>query len=422
MKIKRFQAPDIRQALRLVKESLGADAVILSNTSTGEGVELVAAIDMDEAAPARVEPPKPAARPPRDAVTARGERVTPLRPPAEHRRGDQAQTMRQASAAFSRGTEREAPRESADVAALRAELAGMKRMLEAGFTSLSWQRAGEQEPERQHLFRRLIGIGIDSAIASRLLRDGPLGEDIEEGWHRALYSLAAALPVVDDNVLDDGGVIALVGPTGVGKTTTLAKIAARFCLRHGKQQLALVTTDHYRIGARDQLNTYARILDIPIRTASSEGELHDTLASLADRRLILIDTAGMSHKDVRLSEQMAMLKAGAQPVKTWLTLPATIQQRAAEQVIRAFRVARLSACVLTKLDESVLLGGAISALIRSGLPLNYVTDGQRVPEDLHPVRAFQLLEQAAAQRAEDDDLSEDYLAMAFAEAGKHAHG
>ncbi len=431
----------MRQALRLVKEALGADAVILSNNRTdGGGVELVAAIDLDEAAPVRAEPASREAE--REAVDfssvlrrerpsrrnapeslPRDEVVTPMRQPSEHRRGDQARTMRRASAAFGATVETTSggSDETPGVAELRAELASLKHMLEAGFSSLSWQRAGEREPERQHLFRRLIGIGVDSTIANHLLRETPIGEDVEEAWRRAIFTLSGALRVVDDPVLDEGGVIALVGPTGVGKTTTLAKIAARFCLRHGKQQVALVTTDHYRIGARDQLNTYARILDIPIRTASSEEELHDTLASLAERRLILIDTAGMSQKDVRLSEQMAMLHAGAQPVKVWLTLPATIQQRAAEQVIRAFHVAKLSACVLTKLDESVSLGGVLSALIRNGLPLNYVTDGQRVPEDLHPARAFQLFEQAAAQLPEDEP-SEDFLAMAFAEAGTHAHG
>ncbi|HFE49050.1 MAG TPA: flagellar biosynthesis protein FlhF [Chromatiaceae bacterium] len=460
MKIKRFQAPDIRQALRLVKESLGPDAVILSNNAIEGGIELVAAIDVEDAVEASAPPRKPAAgsfnnalrqaraqqttsretrpegqapaeRPAHDDVVTdfRQRNKTPVdrRAPStrEHRHGDQAQTIRRASQSFgkpSTGRPGNAPSGDADVDRLREEIAGVRRMLEAGFSSLSWQRTGEQNPERQHLFRRLMGLGISADIANHLLTRAPLGEDVEEGWHRAVHSLASALPVVEDHVLDEGGVIALVGPTGVGKTTTLAKIAARFCLRHGKQQLALVTTDHYRIGARDQLNTYARILDIPIRTASSEEELHDTLESLADRRLILIDTAGMSQKDVRLSEQMAMLQAGSQPVKTWLTLPATIQQQTAEQVIRAFRVARLSACVLTKLDESVSLGGVVSALIRTGLPLNYVTDGQRVPEDLHPARAFQLLEQAAAQLPPEDELSDDYLAMAFAGAGNYANG
>ncbi len=444
MKIKRFQAPDIRQALRLVKESLGSDAVILSNNAIEGGIELVAAVDVEEAAEStphrepRAGSFNAALRRARAEQTVLHEQaptrdddvVTDFRRPVErrapstqeHRRGDQASTLRRASQSFAKPADGGRANGDSEVERLREEIAGVRRMLEAGFSSLSWQRTGEQNPERQYLFRRLMALGVSADIANHLLKHAPLGEDVEESWHRALHSLASALLLIEDHVLDEGGVIALVGPTGVGKTTTLAKIAARFCLRHGKQQLALVTTDHYRIGARDQLNTYARILDIPIRTASSEAELHDTLESLADRRLILIDTAGMSQKDVRLSEQMAMLSAGSQSVKTWLTLPATIQRQTAEQVIRAFRVAKLSACVLTKLDESVSLGGVISALLRTGLPLNYVTDGQRVPEDLHPARAFQLLEQAAAQLSSEDELSDDYLAMAFAGAGKYANG
>jgi flagellar biosynthesis protein FlhF len=212
--------------------------------------------------------------------------------------------------------------------------------------------------------------------------------------------------------------IALVGSTGVGKTTSVAKLAARYALRHGQRSVALVTTDCYRIGAHEQLFTYGRILGVPVQVASSHEELQSTLASLADRRLVLIDTAGMSQRDLRLAEQLATLRDSGFPLRTYLVLNVTTQLNVLDEAVRAFGKAALEGCILTKVDEAASLGGVLSVVAKHRLPLAYVGDGQRVPEDLHPARAHNLVNRAvslmqqAGQDSNDETLAERFGGMA----------
>ncbi len=205
----------------------------------------------------------------------------------------------------------------------------------------------------------------------------------------------AVLPPRRD-VMSLGGVVALVGPTGVGKTTTVAKLAARYALRHGYDQVALVTTDSYRIAAHEQLRTYARILGIPVRVANDENELRTTLDNLADRSLVLIDTAGMSQRDRRLAEQFRTLVAGAPAVQTYAVLAANTQAATLDEVVGAFQGAELDGCVLTKLDECTSLGGILSTIMERHLPLAFFSDGQRVPEDIYPATPELIAERVEA--------------------------
>ncbi|MFW6191077.1 MAG: AAA family ATPase, partial [Thiohalospira sp.] len=197
------------------------------------------------------------------------------------------------------------------------------------------------------------------------------------------HGLAEVVRRPHRDVMAQGGVVALVGPTGVGKTTSVAKIAARYAMRHGYDQVALVTTDSYRIAAHEQLRTYARILGVPVRVANDADELRTTLDNLADRSLVLIDTAGMSQRDRRLAEQFHTLVTGAPTVQTYAVLAANTQPGGLEETVHAFRGAELDGCVLTKIDESTGLGPALSTIIDQSLPLAFLSDGQRVPEDLH---------------------------------------
>jgi flagellar biosynthesis protein FlhF len=189
--------------------------------------------------------------------------------------------------------------------------------------------------------------------------------------------------VVDDKLLDDGGVFAVVGPTGVGKTTTIAKLAARFALRHGVRNVALVSTDGYRIGAREQLLTFARIIGVPMHVAADARELGDVLDSLGPRKLVLIDTAGMSRLDQRLAEQLQALAQHGDRIRILLALAANTELAALEDSVRIFGSLKPQACVLTKVDEAASLGAALSTVIRHQLPIAHLTDGQRVPEDIH---------------------------------------
>jgi len=467
MKIRRFLAGDMRQAIRQVREALGPDAVILSNKSVQGGVEIVAAVDLEqagamaaemEAAPRQPEPqrqpetPRPAPATAYDATpaasytpaqqrpapsrtqqpAAASAEVTPLRRPVEDRVGEDRPTV-------ARGTERPSERpderraaaaqpaaaqeadQQAVIAEMRREMAELKTLMKNGLSELGWQSMGEHQPVRQELLRRLMTLGLSAenaqGLAARVDSDDP-----ELAWRKALFHLAGELTMFDEDLMEQGGIVAVVGPTGVGKTTTIAKLAARYALRHGRRHLALVTTDNFRIGARDQLHTYGRILNVPVHSVANAEELETVLNSLSDRRLVLVDTAGMGQHDQRLHAQIRLLQKSGRQVRSLLALSATTEPMAMERAIQLFSDARPEACILTKLDEAASLGGALNALIRSGLPLAYITDGQQVPEDLHIGRAHPLVSRAAELTREHEVACDPtYLALAYGSNLANAH-
>jgi flagellar biosynthesis protein FlhF len=211
----------------------------------------------------------------------------------------------------------------------------------------------------------------------------PRRTSLDNPSHIPLALLAKHLPIMNDPTCVAGGITAVVGPTGAGKTTTIAKLAARWCMLHGSQDLALVSTDGYRIGAREQLMTYARILGAPMHAANGAKELAKVLERLKAKKLILIDTAGMGPRDVRLAEQLAALQLGAARARVVLALPAQGEGHALEEIVQAFSRVTPSACILTKVDEAASLGAVISTVLRHKMKVAYLCDGQRVPEDLH---------------------------------------
>ena len=394
MKIKRFVAQDMRQALRMVRETLGEEAVILSNKTVDGGIELTAAIDLVE-----------------DATPETLDQRIPQ--PAQH--DDTPRASRAASAA-------PAGKQDGSLDAMRREMHSLRRWMQAELSGLSWYDLGQRSPHSQQLFGRLMALGLHADFARRLAERVGEIDDIEKAWNKALYLFAAEVPVSEPDLLDDGGVIALVGPTGVGKTTTIAKIAARFALRHGHRSVGLITTDSFRIGARDQLQTYARILNVPVRTATTPDEMVSALNALADRRLILIDTAGMAAAHERIADQLQTLAAAGPDLTTWLTLAATTEAAAVQRALRLFADFRADACVLTKLDEAASLGGLLSALTQAALPATLVTDGQRVPEDLQTARAHPLITRAAQLLAENPlQLDAGYMALALGGVHQHAN-
>ena len=399
MKIKRFVASDIRQALRQVRETLGADAVILSNKSVDGGVELVAALDYDEQAfTADLAESRPGAT---ATVMTESE---PERPGPDV--GERL-THRSSVSPVDRS-------QDADLAEMRQEMKALRRMMENQLSEITWREMGSRRPQSQELLRRLMGLNISPDICRQLTDRVADVEELDQAWRKALSSLAGDLPIAEESLIDKGGVIALVGPTGVGKTTSIAKLAARFVLRHGHRKLALVSTDGYRIGAQEQLNSYARILDVTVRSASTSEELDLVLNSLADKQLVLVDTAGMSQRDVRLSEQLSLLRSGNRPVSSFLTLAATTQQPALEQSINAFGSSALAGCILTKVDEAASLGGVLSAVIHGRLPLAFFTDGQKVPEDIHLARAHTLVSRAVTLGQQTGtEFNDEYLALAL---------
>jgi flagellar biosynthesis protein FlhF len=235
--------------------------------------------------------------------------------------------------------------------------------------------------------------------------------------------LVKHLPVVNDLASVSGGIMAIVGPTGAGKTTTIAKLAARWCMRHGSQDLALVSTDGYRIGARDQLMTYARILGAPMHAANGGRELARVLERLKSKKLILIDTAGMGPRDLRLTEQLESLQLGAARARVLLALPAQGEGHALEEIVQSFARVNPVACILTKVDEAASLGAVMSATLRHRLKIAYVCDGQRVPEDLHAAHQKRVwLVRTALQLTQGRPVARDeaYLVRNFGRAHANA--
>jgi flagellar biosynthesis protein FlhF len=234
--------------------------------------------------------------------------------------------------------------------------------------------------------------------------------------------LVKHLPVVDDLASVSGGIMAVIGPTGAGKTTTIAKLAARWCMRHTPADLALVSTDSYRIGARDQLMTYARVLGAPMHVANSGRELAALLERLKSKKLILIDTAGMGTRDARLAEQLAVLKQGAPRARILLALPAPSEGNALDEIVQAFAPLNPVACILTKVDEAASLGAVISTTLRHRMKIAYVCDGQRVPEDMHAAHQKRVsLVRAALSLKEGRPIARDeaYLARNFGRGSAH---
>lgn len=437
MKIKRFFATDIRQVMRLVKEELGADAVILSNRSVDGGIEIVAARDFDEQliqnklkeqtpvpvsepqqAPAnkstvvqvpnfQAEKKRPGLLIARDMKSredlmserdARGsvDQFVGYSEKMQLRGQDDMPTAKEIkSSAPASHLERDKPAEKAKTTEAKPvalsdkllmemykDLKSLRASFEKKMVETNLPAGVQAEPVRTALLQSLMDRGISKKTSVIIANQLNTFANIEVAFAKAQEAMAEMLPMAQDDLLEIGGVAALIGPTGVGKTTTIAKLAAKFILKHGPSQVALITTDNYRIGAHEQINTYGRILGIPVRVAASSEDLRNLITGLVDKRLILIDTAGMSQRDMKLVEQINTLRQSAFSIKTYLVMSAATEYRVMNEIINAFRFFEPQACILTKFDEAVTAGAALSSLIEQNLPLSFITNGQRVPEDM----------------------------------------
>ncbi|SHI10390.1 flagellar biosynthesis protein FlhF [Ferrimonas marina] len=465
MKIKRFFAKDMRSALAEVKEVLGQDAVIMSNKRVSGGVEIVAAVDFDQPAPGEAAPSSPApdrslsedkvslssAPSPRPKPAA-----TPKRTPAESASGgvpssdslrallERQQQRRQqkeakamvakqeqalpkwAQRAFEPEKAKPAPRPAelarapaprstrasnganqAELNAMREEMASIRQLLQHQVAGLMQQDMARQAPVRAMVIEQLRDLGFHKEVAEHFAEMLPQHGELHEVLAQLPQLVADELICGNEAMLEEGGVIALVGPTGVGKTTTIAKLAARFAARYGVEQVALITTDNYRIGAQEQLTTFGKIMGCPVRSAATVEELEQVLYQLRSRRLVLIDTAGMGQRDMRLVEQLEQLAGSSRlPIKPYLVLSATAQYRVLQETVERFRRIDLAGCIFTKLDEAHSIGEALSVLLQSKLPVCYLTDGQRVPEDLRAADPHYLAQRALVEENDGTEHTE----------------
>ncbi|MBD7924348.1 flagellar biosynthesis protein FlhF [Xanthomonas bonasiae] len=530
MKIKRFVAPDMRTAFRMVRDEHGPDAVILSNRRTDEGIEIVAASNYDEAlvqqaldaarpeeaaprlqvsaanpapraakaaanpamammaaiserrAPAaamagagssasvaQAAPARPLTQPAAIAASAMpgGTAPAPSRPAAAPRAPAPAQPAAPfaefripedvfrnapisvpmpspfaapAAAASAAAIAADVPAWLEDIAAvsltpaaapsaanvvplpaaapaasagipaaptlapvasfpgvqndeqltqLRDELALMRQMIEREMNRLTDERL-RGSPVRAQALELMDDYGFDSGLTRDVVMQIPADLELHRGRGLMLGLLSKRLPIAPLDPIEEGGVIALIGPTGAGKTTTIAKLASRFLERHAARDVALVTTDTIRVGGREQLHSYGRQLGIAVHEADSDAALQQLLERLRDYKLVLIDTAGMGQRDRALAAQLHWLRA-SRVVRSLLVLPANAHFSDLDEVVRRFAGADPQGVILTKLDETGRFGSALSVVADHRLPITWVTDGQRVPDDLHRANAASLV-------------------------------
>jgi len=271
----------------------------------------------------------------------------------------------------------------------------MRELLQDQLGELAWHDKHRRSPIQAAVLRKMVNMGFSPTISNSFAKTITQTDDFESAWKQLKVNLCSAMPSAENNILTKGGIVSLVGPTGVGKTTSIAKLAARYVIEHGPESIALVTTDSYRVAAHEQLRTYANIMGISMRVADDALSLSAILDELADKQLILIDTAGISQRDKRLAEQMACLMNSGKSIDSYLVLSTTAQTRVLNEAIKTFSMIPLAGTILTKLDESVSLGESLGAVIDKKLKIAYITDGQRVPEDLHIADPAQLFDKAA---------------------------
>ncbi len=282
---------------------------------------------------------------------------------------------------------------------LMGELGGIRDMIERQLAGFAWGEVSRSAPARTRLMGELLEAGFSAELSRRVAEAVPAEAEPAEARKIAKNLINRDLRAVsnDSDIIDRGGVYALVGPTGVGKTTTTAKLAARCVVRHGADKLALITTDGYRIGAHEQLRIYGRILGVPVFVVRDAADLRQTLAELRDRHMVLIDTVGMGQKDRMVAEQTAML-LGAGEVRRLLLLNATTRGDTLDDVVAAYDGPDLAGCIFTKVDEAASLAPALDVAIRHQMDLFYVANGQRVPEDLHLPNRTYLLHRALKEQ------------------------
>lgn len=279
--------------------------------------------------------------------------------------------------------------DDAEIRQLRQEVAGMRQVIEREMNRFTDERL-RGCPVRATALDLMDEYGFDAGLARDVAMQIPLETEAHRGRGLMLGLISRKLPIAPVDPLEEGGVIALVGPTGAGKTTTIAKLASRFAEKHAPRDVALVTTDTTRIGAREQLYGYGRQLGIAVHEANSGTDLDQLLERLKDYKLVLIDTAGLGPRDRALAAQLQWLRAARQ-VRTLLVLPANTSFGDMDEVVRRFGAANLQGLVLSKLDETGRFGNALSVAVDHSLPITWVTDGQDVPEDLHRASAANLV-------------------------------
>jgi flagellar biosynthesis protein FlhF len=468
MNVKRFFAPNSRDALAMVKKALGPDAMILSNKAVNGGNEIIAlgedSLDYfaqvadssplatspsvrrraDDTAPVKKTMAKPSMQAPIDEdpimsdaraqsledFISRNRRTSQVEAIASRfsakviekttdkplEKSTVIEPQRQESLKSQDNLEPQVNAQSLEMQKMLAEMRSMRGQIQSQLTELVSETVTRMSPAKASVLRNMLAAGFSVGLSRQLSEKLPekLDKTAANQWARQVLVRNINTMSDESDVLDRGGVFALIGPTGVGKTTTTAKLAARYVMKHGAQSLGLITTDAYRIGGHEQLRIYGKILGVMVHAVKDEADLKLALEELKGKHTILIDTVGVNQRDEMVAQQMSMLSAPGTQIQRLLCLNATSTAETLADVVSAYKGKGLAGCVMTKLDEAVTIGCALDVAIRQKLKMYYVTNGQRVPEDMHLANAAMLVDMALREhklKLEKASLKEEELML-----------
>ena len=425
MNIQRFYGKNSREALSAVKKALGEDAIILSNRAVNGGNEIMAFKEEDMNAMITNQAPQINADTAAislldhvnnklaqelntevdnadeiieiEAVAAKVKQQTTS---IDTVKATKQERSKRAPASLELPTDEATNQLIAhnNIATMLSEMREMRRSVETQLTTISWSN---MNAEKSKILNRLLDAGFCAAISRQLVEKLPENlNDIDSlKWIKTVLSKNLNTLENETEVLDQGGIFALIGPTGVGKTTTVAKLAARYVMKHGTQDLGIITTDAYRVGGYEQLRIYGKILGVMVHAVKDEDDLKIALKELQNKHTILIDTVGVSQRDQMVAEQISMLSNTNSAIKRLLCINATSTGETLADVVRAYKGKDLEGCIITKVDEAATIGNALDTIVREKLKLYYITDGQRVPEDIHLANKQLLIDHAFQESA-----------------------
>ncbi len=430
MKMKRFFAASMQLALKDIRDELGADAVILSSKKTDGGVEVICALNYDEAVAREQMPLQQRASATSSSIaketaarhTQLENEMVRVRSRIEAIR-QQTPVTESAVQANPEPVRQAAPETGHMIAEMREEILQLRNMIQGqnpfqqtlmggihspqpesntGVQS-SVQTGVQAKVQNREIVQRLQTMGVFPELHDVLMAKLDQSKGVEEQWRSLLARLAHGLRTEEQEIMDQEGNIVLVGPTGAGKTTTIAKIAARFVQKYGNSKLALVTTDRFRVAGTQQLQSFGRLLNVPVIVVDERRRLDEVLDELADKRLILIDTAGLNPHDPNWEVQRQDLKVERHELRNYLVLSAVNQPQVMKSTYHYYKMLGLTGCMMTKIDEAISLGEVMSMAIVNRLPVTYYTDGQQIPKDLHHARSHALVVRAVSllQQASD---------------------
>jgi len=391
-----------------MKKELGDDAVILANRKTDDGIELIVGVDYNSDVIAAL-----SARSARSSNTVLKQALPEFFNPADtYTYASKAAESVQAVPVKQKAEVVELP--DPLIQDVRRELHSMGAMIQNQLDYLGWSRWCQDSPNKVNVLRQLTSIGLGSHFSKEIVASVNGEMDPDKAWRRALGVWAHRLRVTDDAIMKCGGIVALIGPTGVGKTTTVAKLAAHFAEKHGKHSVLMVANDNQRIGAQEQLLGLGRILGISVVSASDDRELREIITGVRNKKLVLIDTAGWHPTHAYSGPKRTLLFDKRVPIQRYLVLSCNAQIGALDHIVRTYKDLEIDGCILTKLDEAASLGGVLTVVASHNLPLSYITHGHRVPEDIQSAKVSLLLSKAVAlSKGQHCEPDEDIMAIRY---------